>query len=479
MSVYSGWKRTAIVAAAICWAALASVPAFSHPEVMGPFEDDDSHHHTDVFDGPIWTPNQGEPLVNFAASGVQLLSWIPVTQFNAGFTSASVVEGYVSPSGREYALVGLSGGTGVVEVTNPTAPVILTIVPGPTSLWRDIRTYQNYAYAVSEGGQGIQIMDLSQIDSGVVTYLGDVTAPIPRQLASHTLEVNQDSGYLYRCGGGSVLGVKVYSLANPASPSWVSTIFTSRYVHECQVVNWTTAPYAGREIAFFYNQTSSGGGSASLGIVDVTDKLNPITLSNYQYPNSRFSHQGWLSTDRRYIYLDDELDETSLGIPCTTHIIDISDLTNPFEVATFTNGLPNIDHNQYVKGYRIFQSNYRAGLRVFDATDPVAPFEVAYFDTYPQDDNPQFNSLWDNYPFLPSGIILGSDIEKGLFVWCADPAGDMNADGRVTIDDVPPFADALLAGSAGVLRCGGPDINADGLVDGGDVQPMLDKLLPH
>jgi len=41
----------------------------------------------------------------------------------------------------------------------------------------------------------------------------------------------------------------------------------------------------------------------------------------------------------------------------------------------------------------------------------------AYFDTYPEDDNPSFNGLWNNYPYFASGTIIGSDIEKGLFVW--------------------------------------------------------------
>lgn len=475
-------RRCLLGLALFCGSAML---AFSHPDgglhSLDPIEEHMNHDAEPPYDGPGWSAGQGgSPLLVFPASGVELLSWIPVTTFNAAFTSASVVEGYVSPSGREYALVGLSGGTGVVEVTDPRNPVVLTVISGPQSLWRDIRVYQTYAYAVSEGGQGIQMIDLSQVDSGIVNYLGNTTAPNVHQGATHTLEVNQDSGFLYRCGGGSVLGVKVYSLANPAAPAYVSTVFTSRYVHECQVVNWTDGPYAGHEIAFFYNETTSGGGSPALGIVDVTDKLNPVTLWNYQYPSGRFSHQGWLSADRRYVYLDDELDETGLGIPCSTHVIDINNLTAaPVELGTFGNGEPNIDHNQYVKGHRIFQSNYRAGLRIFDAEgDPTAPVEMAYFDTYPDNNNANYNSLWDNYPYLPSRIVLGSDIEKGLFVWCPDPLGDMNDDGHVDLDDVQPFVDALLSESPSPARCGGPDMNGDGLVDGGDLQGFVSVVAP-
>jgi hypothetical protein len=72
-----------------------------------------------------------------------------------------------------------------------------------------------------------------------------------------------------------------------------------------------------------------------------------------------------------------------------------------------------------VQGNRLFCSNYTAGLQVFDLTNPASPQRVAWFDTHPDDDgNPAatFNGLWSNYPYLPSGTILGSDIERGMFV---------------------------------------------------------------
>ncbi|MBI5765492.1 MAG: choice-of-anchor B family protein [Planctomycetes bacterium] len=460
------------------------IPVLGHPdedlsEALDPaIEAQHNHDAEPAYPGPGWSSGQGgQPGVTFPANGVQLLSWLTVTDFGSQNTSGSTVEGYVSPSGREYALMGISCGTGFVDVTDPTNPVIVGFVAGPCSLWRDIRTYQDHAYAVSEGGEGVQIIDLSQIDAGIVTYEGRITAPNAHQISSHTIEVNQQSGYLYRCGGGSTKGVKIYSLANPAAPAHVNTIFATRYVHECQVVTYDSGTYAGREIAFMYNDTGSGGGTPSLGIIDVTDKMNPIEMSNYQYPGGGFSHQGWLSTDRQYVFLDDEFDENNLGIPTTTHVISVSNLSNPVQVATFTNGSPSIDHNQYVKGSRLFQSNYRSGLRIWDVTNPTSPTEMAWFDTYPDNDSPNYNSLWDNYPYLPSGIILGSDIEKGLFIWCADPRGDMDHDGRVTVTDIPLFVADLLSDTPPVRACGGADMNNDIAVDGLDLAGFVAALV--
>ncbi|HEY3243255.1 MAG TPA: choice-of-anchor B family protein [Phycisphaerae bacterium] len=383
---------------------------------------EDPKHEQDYqppYSGPGWDPTEGGvPPITFSSSGIQLLSWLPVTQFNPAATSGNVAWGYVSPSGREYAIMGFSHGTAFVEVTNPSNAQIRAIAPGPVSLWRDLKTYQHYCYAVSEGGSGIQVMDLDNIDAGGVIVVGSVTTPSGTTTSTHTVAVNEASGYLYRCGGGGFLGVRIYSLANPANPTYVTTALTTRYTHEAQIVSYTSGPYAGKEIAFCCTENTSGGGAAGINILDVTNKASIVQLASYAYPNALFSHQGWLSTDRHYFYLDDEFDEAQLGIPSTTHVIDVLNLASPTQVATFSTGSTAIDHNLYTLGNLIFESNYRSGLRVFDSSaDQLHPTQIAWFDTYPPDDIASYNALWSNYPYLPSGIILGGDIEKGLFVW--------------------------------------------------------------
>jgi hypothetical protein len=98
-------------------------------------------------------------------------------------------------------------------------------------------------------------------------------------------------------------------------------------------------------------------------------------------------------------------------------VFDIQDLSNPVYLGRFSNGNLATSHNLYVKGNLLFEANYTSGLRIFDVTSPTAPTEIAWFDTEPAFDLPDFNSLWNVYPYFPSGTIIGSDIEKGLFVW--------------------------------------------------------------
>ncbi len=394
-------------------------------------EDEEFHNDRQPpYAGPGYRAAEGgSPPIVFASNGVALQSWIPLVDFNPATTSADDCWGYTSPSGREYALIGLSLGTGIVEVTDPANAQIVTVISGPTSIWRDIKTYQTYAYAVSEGGSGIQVLDLSQIDQGTVTLVNTVLTG-PGTSASHNVAINEESGFLYRVGGGSspIRGIRAYDLADPANPVFVGE-WSNRYCHDAQVVNWTSGPFAGRELAICYANDTSGGGNAGIDIIDVSTKNNMFLIGSVNLTQppifshaARFSHQGWLSPDRQTIYFGDEVDEGSFPFPnTTTRVIDVTDISNPTQVATFSNGNTARDHNIYTKDNLIFQANYRSGLRIFDATIPGAPVEIAYFDTYPNSDSANYNGLWNVYPYFPSGTIIGSDIEKGLFVWTLAP----------------------------------------------------------
>ena len=57
--------------------------------------------------------------LGFDAENVELMSWLPLSEFSSNSDNGNDCWGYVSPSGREYALMGTYDGTGVVEITNP------------------------------------------------------------------------------------------------------------------------------------------------------------------------------------------------------------------------------------------------------------------------------------------------------------------------------------------------------------------------
>ncbi|MDG2054360.1 MAG: choice-of-anchor B family protein [Phycisphaerales bacterium] len=380
-------------------------------------------------------------LGSFDSENVTLKSWITLADIQAaGFgthSSANDCWGYTSPSENKYAIMGLSDGTLFVNITNPTSPQIIEMIPSCNSLWRDIKVYQDHAYMVSECGNGIQVVDMSSIDSGIVNLVGTTTTG--GTTATHNVAICVETGFLYRCGGSSN-GLRIYSLANPSSPAYIGD-WTTRYVHDAQIKVMETGPYAGREMAFLCGGMNGGFAQTGLTVLDVTDKANLVELAHYEYPTAAYSHQGWLSVDEQYFYLGDELDESDFGIATATHIIDVSDLTNPFQAGLIPNSSSAIDHNLYTKDNLIYEANYRSGLRVFDATDPLSPVEVAYFDTYPGSDSAQFNGLWSSYPYFDNGLVIGSDLERGLFVW--DISFDRLDFGGVLPDQIDPSGESV------------------------------------
>ena len=367
-------------------------------------------------EGPVWTLGMPVPRADtFDASGVTCLAWIPLSNFAGTHSSGNDCWGYVSPSGREYAIMGLQRGFGFVEITNPVAPVIVGVITGPASSWHDVKVIGDHAYGVSEAGSGIQVIDLADIDNGTVTLVQNKVQG--GHTTTHNIVANTDSGYLYLCGANIANGglVAIDATTDPDNPT-IAGSWSSFYVHDAQVVSYTAGPFAGREIAFCASGTGNGSGSTGLRIVDVTDKSNMFTVSTFFYGSAAYSHQVWLSPDRQTLYLNDELDEGNLVTTTTTRVIDVSDISSPQFVGTFSSGVAAIDHNLYTVDQYIFEANYRSGLRVFDATDPLNPTQIAYFDTYPGSDTPNFNGAWSTYPFFPSGTVIVSDIERGLFV---------------------------------------------------------------
>jgi choice-of-anchor B domain-containing protein len=155
-----------------------------------------------------------------------------------------------------------------------------------------------------------------------------------------------------------------------------------------------------------------------LSIADVTDKKNPVAVSRISYPDVQYSHQGWLSDDHRYFYMDDEGDELGGAVPRTRTIIwDVSDLEDPQVAGEFLGTTAATDHNLYIVGDTMYQSNYRGGLRVIDIRDRKNPREIGYFDSVPNSDNtPGFQGSWSNYPFFRSGTIVFTSIREGLFI---------------------------------------------------------------
>lgn len=367
----------------------------------------------------------------FQSQGVNLLGRVPLSAFPPGASvRANDCWGYVSQTGREYGIIGLQTGTAFVEVTNPTNPLFLQYIaaPGVNVPWRDMKTIGNYAYVVSDqSGFGLQIINLTNIDQGTVTLTSTHLLGGGFAIA-HNVAANSTSKYLYLCLSsisGGITAVNVNSPTNPViAGTWPPSGISTR-VHDAQVVTYTSGPYAGKEIAFCF---SEGQG---LKIVDVTNKAQMFLRATVLYPGVKYCHQGWLTKDRKHIIMGDEQDE-SVTRPTTTYVVNVENLDSPFYVTSFTNGSKAIDHNLMIRDNLVYEANYTSGLRVYDITDVDCAREIAWLDTFPPDNAQNFNGAWGVYSALPSGNILVSDRDYGLFI----ARVDCNENGFDDDDDI-------------------------------------------
>ena len=374
-------------------------------------------------------------MAEFTCDNMELVAHVPIDGLG-GERGVWVndVWGWTDPdTGRMYALVARRDGASFLDVTNPTAPQLIGNLPrtegSRPSTWRDIKVIGTHAYIVSDGAgaHGMQVFDLTRlrnVSDAPVDFEPETT--YHEIFSAHNVVADTASGFVYvvgansggqTCGGGLHI-VDVREPTRPAFAGCYNDPTSARgYTHDaqCLVYNGPDQDYRGRQICL-------GSNESELNIADVTNKSNPVTISRASYPNSAYAHQGWLDDEHQYFYMNDEGDESAGLTPRTrTMVWDLTDLDDPILVNEYLGPVPASDHNLFVVGDRMYQSNYGSGLRVQDISDRGNPREIGFFDSAPYNsDEPGFSATqsgaWSNYPFFPNGLVLFTSVREGLFL---------------------------------------------------------------
>ncbi len=333
--------------------------------------------------------------------------------------------GWTDPAtGKEYALVGRSNGLQFVDVSEPTSPRILGTLPTQneqTSIWRDVKVYKDFAFVVMDSATdtGMQVFDLTQLrNSTGPDVVFEPTEWYADFDAAHNIVINEESGFAYAVGGsgseqGCDRGYNIIDIRNPREPTFAGCHSASGYVHDAQCVMYhgPDQDHAGKEICFGFNEDN-------MTVVDMTDKAAPKVISVSSYPNTGYTHQGWLTSDFRHVIMNDEADEYSFSFDegPRTLIWDVEDIDDPILHREFHGTEPSVDHNLYVHGNYVYQANYSAGMRILDIADIDDPREVAFFDTDPYATGHSTFGAWSVYPFFESGTLVVSSQDEGLFL---------------------------------------------------------------
>jgi choice-of-anchor B domain-containing protein len=369
---------------------------------------------------------------SFPCGNVDLLAYLPVHEMGGvRGLATNDVWGWTDPrSGHDYAIVGMRDRASFVDVTDPYNPVWVGILKktagSRASAWRDMKVRNNWVYIVSDsaGDHGIQVFNLEHLrefDGEPIDF--DADARYTGIGSAHNIVIDPTADYAYAVGAGGPNGcgggLHIVNIEDPLHPTFegcFQDMNTGRrgtgYSHDamCITYNGPDERYTDHEICFGSNETA-------LSIADVTDKRNPVALGMATYPNVAYTHQGWITEDHKYFFMDDELDEGRGLVEGTRTLIwDVQDLEDPILVKEYVSDNPATDHNLYIKGDLMYQSNYDSGLRVYDISDPVNPQPVGFLDTVPYQEGGGMTGSWSNYPFFDSGIVVVTSGREGMLI---------------------------------------------------------------
>lgn len=310
--------------------------------------------------------------------------------------------GYADEEGNEYAIVGVNGtgqsnpgGVSVVNINDPANPEEVFFFPGPASTWREVKVHNHHAYITTEASNGgLTIIDLSPLPQS--NALPAIVWTAPGWNTSHSLFIDEN-GRLFifgssRGNGGAIM----YDLSAPMAPVEVGE-FDNWYVHDGFARGDTL--YAAHIYDGFFS------------IVNVADPANPVLLGTQTTPNN-FTHNTWLDDSGRYLFTTDERTDSYVGA------YDVSDPSDIQFVDKLQSdpGSGTIPHNTYWLNDYLVTSYYTYGVVIYDATYPDNLVEVGHYDTSPNFSGDGFNGAWGVYPYLPSGRLIVSDIQRGLVI---------------------------------------------------------------
>ena len=328
---------------------------------------------------------------------IQQFAHIPKSGFMVP-SELNDIWGWVDSAGNEYAIVGMNDGTSIIDLSDPLSPQEVLFVPGMNSIWRDIKTYGNYAYVTTEAMNGLLIIDLSNLPDSANTNTYLYTGPSNAQWQrAHNIYID-DRGYAYIFGANRGSGGAIILDLNqdPTQP-----------VEIADINNWQVHDGMVKGDTLFL----AHAGNSLFSIWDVSNPATPVLLS--QNPTvGYYSHNIWSSDDGNYIYTTEEDNGGHLSEFNITDLNNI-DLTDKIQAEPGNNIMP---HNAFYINDYIVNSYYTTGIQIFDVKSKGNIVNVGHFDTSPNFSGPGSNGCWGVYPYLPSGIIIASDIENGFFV---------------------------------------------------------------
>jgi hypothetical protein len=289
---------------------------------------------------------------------------------NLSLVGALALEGHplnVRAAGDHAYLVMGERGLRIVSVANPAAPVLVgSYVPAQDNYFNDVKLIEaaGRRYAVL-GGSPVEVID--------------VTAPSAPSLvatiatSSHTLFIDGTTVYV---ADGFSTTLTIVDITDPRAP-------VERSVLEVDAVPLNFGGFHDLHAAggYVYLSTFLYG----LVVVDARDPAAPVVAGMTEEDGTRYWHSPWLTqvANRPILLNGDEFAGPTSGVrlldgdpASATYLDTIADWHLRDDIST---------HNVMARGATVYLTHYQDGVRVLDITNPAAPAQIGYFNTWSED----------------------------------------------------------------------------------------------
>ena len=330
--------------------------------------------------------------------------------------------GWIAPNGEEYAIAVNGDGVEFLRVSTMTH---IGTWAGAGFL-REVRTYRNYCYAMSccydVGGPGISIFDLQDLPNSAPLVGKFSGVPTP----CDNFSIDTARGYMYLAQQG---WLRILSLADPLHPLPVRSIYAGG-LYNVTAINDTA--YAAL------------GDSGAFAIWDCIDKQNPAEITHVRIPGvGNHVSSTWPTEDRRFLVTTE--DRPPLR---TLKIWNIENKSSVYQVSEYL-GPGGIPRMAQVEGSYAYVAHLSSGVSILNIENPECPVEVAVYDTYSANNDPDTFGCWGVYPHTGGrGTVYACNHRADLYVLQTNIAPILfdatprvgNAPLSVAFTDMSPYA---------------------------------------
>ncbi|NTX16285.1 hypothetical protein HUA76_36505 [Myxococcus sp. CA056] len=292
---------------------------------------------------------------------------------------------------------GQAGGLTVIDVRDPTRPVLTTSISLPEdNSWNGVWARGDALY-VASNDVGPLIYDIS--NPALPTFVKSLPTG---DFGAHTVLVDNDRLYAMVPNTGT----HVYDLTEPLNPILRTIISLPE-----------DAELGGPHDAFAYeNRLYISNSFGGYSVMDVTNLDNVSRLGRYERFGYDYAHHSAVGTfaGKTIAFEGGEFNASHV------RVLDVTEPSRIVKIGEFRMRDVTSMHNLILRGNLLYVAWYHEGLRVLDVSNPTRPRQVAHHHTFRESDPQRGDSIFEGafgVRIPGDGYVYVVDSSRGLLIF--------------------------------------------------------------